>query len=117
MKHKTSEPKPLAILQHSKTVKTEIYVLDEGDLMSMNSSTNYDHKYKGPSIITKDSNSKNEYKNEYYVNDPHIWYWIESLMRLGIKYLDEHPDFNSLKFQQKIRNEYDDRKPYISMHK
>jgi len=116
MKEKTNEPKPLAVLTHEKGVVDEIYVLDEGDSMAWNMSTNYDHHMEGASLVLRRLSGMEE-KHEYYVNDPRIWHWMESLMRLGIKYIKEHPDENVFVLQEEIKQEYEKRKPYVSMHK
>ena len=118
MKKKTGEPKPLAILKYSEDITDEIYVLDEGDWMAWNTSTNYDHHMQGPSIvIRKISQTGGHEKYEHYVNNPDTWHWIESLMRLGLRYMTEHSDHDSHKFIEEIKKEYESRNPYKSLHK
>jgi len=115
MKDRITEPKPLAKVDlHN----LEYYVLDEDDLMAWNSSTNYDHRMKGPSLVRKgtDPNFGTELQ-EFYVNDPDAWEYIDAMMQLGAKHLEENPDFNFRDWRKKIREAREDYEPHVSMHK
>jgi len=116
MKDRITEPKPLAKVDlHN----LEYYVLDEDDLMAWNSSTNYDHRMKGPSLVRKgtDPNFFGTDLQEFYVNDPDAWEYIDAMMQLGAKHLEENPDFNFRDWRKKIREAREDYEPHVSMHK
>lgn len=100
MEEKTGSPKPMVVLKHKDT-KTKIFALDEGDSYPANTSTNYDHRYFGPSLVIKTEGHGHQ-SIEYYVNDFQAWEWIDQMMNLGMKYLEENPDFDQIKFKQEF---------------
>jgi hypothetical protein len=102
METKTSKPTPLVVIDHKNKQQTKIFMLDEGDSYPMNTSTNYDHRYFGPSLVFKNEGRGNQ-SSEHYVNDFEAWEYIDQMMQLGKKYLDEHPDFNMIEFRQEIQ--------------
>ena len=118
MKEKTKEPIPLVVINHNEDQRTEIFMLDEGDKMAWNSSTNYDRYMSGPSLVFKKEGFGTEI-NEHYVNDFEAWQWIDMMMQLGVKYLDENPDFNIMKYRKETiqkREKYKEMK-HVSIFK
>lgn len=122
MKEKTNEPIPLVRIEHSEHNVTEIFVLDEGDSMAWNSSTNYDHHMRGPSLVTKNTHSGSDIR-EYHVNDPEAWKWINHMMRMGKKYLEwaeGAEDFDAYEAKKEsdrlLKEEYPKHR-HVSMHK
>lgn len=118
MKEKTSEPKPVVRIEHNgENDYTEIYVLDKGDSMAWNQSTNYDHHMSGPSLVFKRVTRNGTEISEHYVNDHDAWLWIDKMMRLGSKYLEENPDFNGWEFGDELKKERAEYKPHVSHFK
>ena len=95
----------------------ELYVLDENDSMPTNTSTNYDHHYEGSGLVYVDKSNGLFEQSETYVDDKHTWEWIEKMMRLGFKYLEQNPQFNMTKFEDELRKEHENRAPRISTFK
>lgn len=116
MEEKTNRPKPSMILRHQDGKTTKVYVLDEGDSMPMNSSTNYDHHYQGAGIITVTEHRGRTYQSEYHVNDPNFWKWINSLANAGISVIKDMGSGEWNKFR-KEQNDFIDKYPAIkSIH-
>jgi len=117
MKEKTREPKPVASLEWDGEVHTWYYMLDEGDSMAWNTSTNYDHHMSGPSLVRAKAIGVD--LHEMYVNDPDAWLHLHALIRWGCKYMQEHnlnwKDID--KFKEQLQKEIDERGPWVSMHK
>lgn len=113
MEKKTHEPKPMVVIDFKNNRKLKIFILDEGDSFAMNTSTNYDHRYKGPSLIFANT-GRGFQSSEHYVNNFEEWHYIDKMMQLGRKYLDEHPDFDMQAFDKKIKERRSKYKPHKS---
>jgi len=98
MKEKTNEPTPVVMIGEH----VSLFVLDEGDTYPMNTSTTYNHRFHGPSLVHRDTHQGMK-SNEYYVNDSDLWEWIDQMMQLGEKYLKEHPDFDMVEFRKSLK--------------
>lgn len=109
-----NRPKAQIVLTHKNGVD-EWFVLGENDSMPMNSSTNHDHHYQGSGLIVIKKNGMKS-QHETYVNDRGMWLYLERMVRLGQRYMDENPDFNVYDFDDKLREEYEKREPIKSIH-
>lgn len=116
MKEKTREPIPMVRLEYNKHDTMEIFMLDEGDSMAWNTSTNYDHHMSGPSLVFVRRNHGTQ-TTEHHVNDFKQWHYIDKMMRLGMKYLEENPDFDMRAYDEELREIRKQYKPHVSFHK
>lgn len=122
MKKKESSPEKFnnrrAVIQYpfENGGHCEVFLLDEGESLPMNSSTNYDHHYFGSGMIIINHTKMNTVRNESWANDFEAWDMFDWLINLGCEKLEgmtqEEVDNHKEAFIEK-RNQ---RQPRISVH-
>jgi len=94
----------------------KIYVLDEGESLPMNSSTNYDHHYEGSAMIAVQKNQMHTNRHESWANDFEAWSNVDFLVNMGLKYLDGITHAESNEARKIFEEERSKRKPLTSIH-
>lgn len=90
-----------------KTGETEqrIWILLEGDSVSMNTSTNYDHRSEGPGMFMESQSTCGTNWIEGYSDDSQIWDWINGMVNLGMRYIEENPTADIRAMRQEYREQ------------
>ena len=77
--------KPDIIASHGES-KIAIWLLADGDSVSVRSSTNYDHRSTGPGMFIEETSPNGTRKSECYLNDTDTNLWLSRLITAGLQW-------------------------------
>lgn len=64
--------------------QVKVFILSADDSLPTNTSTEYNHTFRGPGIVIERFSNGSREVREHDLNDPNVWKWISRLVRDGL---------------------------------